>query len=72
MKDDSSAVASNDQITKRSRDVAWYNPELTSVPSAAREILEHYSKIPVDEIERHVFDIVRYSKSRKVYATRRL
>ena len=69
MKDDSSAVATSDQISERSRDVAWYHPQLTEVPPAAREILEQYSKIPASDIEKHVFDIVGNSRFHYAIAT---
>lgn len=58
MKDDSSAIATDEELRSRSREVDWYNKELDSVPDAAREVLEKYSKIPPEKVKDHVYAIV--------------
>ncbi|KAF2092808.1 hypothetical protein NA57DRAFT_49545 [Rhizodiscina lignyota] len=41
-------------VGARATSVPWYNPELTSIPGNAREILEKYSKIPPEQVGDHV------------------
>ena len=48
-----------EKIQERSKDVPWYNPDVgNKLGGSARELLENYSKIPVSEVEDHVYKIV--------------
>lgn len=58
MKDDSSAIATKEELQGRSRDVSWYNADLDDVPQLAQELLEKYSKIPPEKVKDHVYAIV--------------
>lgn len=42
-----------------SKDVLWYQKELTHISPACRELLENYSRIPPAEVNSHVFELVR-------------
>ena len=42
-----------------SKDVPWYSNKPPHIPDDMRSLLENYSRIPPDEIEQHVIDIVR-------------
>lgn len=42
-----------------SKDVPWYHKEIEAFRPAGRELLENYSHIPPNDIEPHVFEIVR-------------
>ena len=42
-----------------SKDVPWYHKEIEDFSPAGRELLEKYSHIPPDEVDAHVFEIVR-------------
>ncbi len=45
------------KIDSRAKDVPWYIPEVDKdVP--ARTLLEEYSKIPPEDVERHINTIV--------------
>ena len=47
------------KIERRSKDVAWYSPSPgEKLGPAARELLENYSRIPSEEVESHVKNIV--------------
>lgn len=59
MRDESSTIASVEELQSRSRNVNWYKPKLEEVPQAFREVLEQYSGIPPDQVQSHVFDVVR-------------
>lgn len=49
-----------ERINKRDRDVPWYAVELhDSLSPNTRKLLEEYSHIPADEVEKHVYEIVR-------------
>jgi len=58
MRDQSSAVATQDELSSRSREVAWYQDDLEEVPPTARKLLEQYSKIPREKVKEHVLAIV--------------
>ena len=59
--DESSTVATNEDLEKRSRSVNWYVAELKDIPETSREVFEEYSKIPVEKVADHVFQVVRPS-----------
>ena len=44
--------------TTFAKNVPWYIGGAPKLPDAARELLEGYSKIPSNEVEKHVEDIV--------------
>lgn len=61
-----SATAQNDNQTQAdrfSKNVPWYHKEIEEFRPAGRELFENYSHIPPDEIESHVFEIVRLTIS---------
>lgn len=41
------------------KNVPWYKKELGVIDEQARELLEKYSKIPADDVNRHILDLVR-------------
>lgn len=41
----------------QSKDVGFYNKKLEAFDPSTREVLERYSKIPSDEVEKHVYEI---------------
>ena len=47
--------------TTHSKNVPWYTEELPKIPEETRKLLEEYSHIPPDEVEKHVIDIVRFT-----------
>lgn len=52
------------KIDRRSKDVPWYSSDMgNKLGDSARELLEKYSKIPADEVESHVYAVVRYYPS---------
>ena len=62
----SSATTQTDnqtQADKFSKDVPWYHKEIEEFRPAGRELLENYSHIPPDQIESHVFELVRLTTS---------
>lgn len=40
------------------KNVPWYKKDLGAIDEQARELLEGYSRIPADDINRHVLDLV--------------
>jgi hypothetical protein len=58
--DQSSTIASAEAIGSRSRDVGWYLKDLSDVKPSARDLLENYSKIPPEDVVKHVYEIVRH------------
>lgn len=44
----------NDNVSKASRDVAWYQTALSRVPDIARQIFRDYSGLPDDQITDHI------------------
>ena len=59
MRDDNSAIATDDELRSRSRDVVWYQKDLDEVPENARRLLEQYSNIPPGQVKEHVYAVVR-------------
>jgi SAM-dependent methyltransferase len=48
------------KIGSRDKDVPWYNDSIGSqLGPSARKLLEEYSHIPVDQVESHIYAIVR-------------
>jgi len=48
-----------EKIQERSTDVPWFYQSIgDKLGPSPREVLEHYSKIPADEVEAHVYKIV--------------
>ena len=45
--------------TSAAKDVKWYRKEPDRFSPACRELLENYSHIPPEEVNSHVFHIVR-------------
>lgn len=41
------------------KNVPWYKKDLGVIDEQARELLEKYSKIPADNVNRHILDLVR-------------
>lgn len=41
------------------KNVPWYKKDLGVIDEQARELLEKYSKIPADKVNRHILDLVR-------------
>lgn len=46
------------QIGSRSKEVGWYDPPLTAVPEAVRDLLERYSHYAPDEVIPRVVEMV--------------
>lgn len=44
---------------RKDRDVIWFDEKPGVIPWPARELYNKYSKIPEEEIEKHVIDLVR-------------
>lgn len=40
------------------KNVPWYKKDLGEIDKQARELLEKYSRIPADDINRHILDLV--------------
>lgn len=40
------------------KNVPWYKKDLGAIDEQARELLEKYSRIPTDDINRHILDLV--------------
>ena len=61
----STATPTDPQVEKDqySKDVSWYSKEIEGLNPACRELLERYSHIPPDEVEQHVFEIVRLTST---------
>jgi hypothetical protein len=41
------------------RSQAWYLEEIESLPEETREVFEKYSGIAPDEVEKHIYEVVR-------------
>ena len=50
------------------KDVHWYAPKIPSamLDPTVREVFETYSGIPADEVESHIYKIVRRSSANKL------
>src|ERR1700742_1487639 len=44
----------------RSRDVSWYHPTMPSMAPESMELLEHYAGVSKNDMEKHIYSIVRY------------
>lgn len=40
------------------KNVPWYKKDLGEIDKQAHELLEKYSRIPADDIDRHILDLV--------------
>lgn len=40
------------------KNVPWYKKDLGVIDEQARELLEKYSKIPAEDVNRHIIDLV--------------
>lgn len=40
------------------KNVPWYKKDLGAIDKQAHELLEKYSRIPADDINRHILDLV--------------
>lgn len=56
--DGASTIATDEDIGSRSRNVAWYVKDLTTIPDPAREVFEGYSGIPSEKVHHHVYEVV--------------
>ena len=61
----STADQANDEaeVDQYSKDVPWYHKGLEDLSPACRELFENYSHIPPEEINSHVFEMVRLNQS---------
>ena len=48
----------NPQIKARGKDVHWYKADIGDVSEPARQLLEHYSRIPPDQVASHIAEVV--------------
>ncbi len=42
-----------------SKDVPWYFKELANLSPACRELFENYSHVPPEEVDSHIYELVR-------------
>jgi hypothetical protein len=47
------------KIGTRAKNVAWYSETIDRLGDPTRKPLEKYSKVPADEVEAHIYKVVR-------------
>lgn len=51
-------------VGTRDKTVGWYDKDFPGIEPEARELLEKYSHVPPDEVDKYVIGMVRYSQPR--------
>jgi hypothetical protein len=47
------------RIGSRDKNVGWFNPDLSALTEAQRDLFENYSHLPPDRVIPHILEVVR-------------
>jgi len=47
------------RIGSRDKNVGWFNPNLSALTEAQRDLFENYSRLPPDRVIPHILEVVR-------------
>lgn len=50
-------MAATNETSHPERNRGWYQEDLTEINQPMRDLLEHYSKVPSEEVVKHVNNI---------------